>query len=454
MKYFAILGLGAVFAQQQTERPDPNNEVVDVKSLPTVLSEDVKYWLEHVLATEENTDQLCECDPNECPYWTFAEGGYEDLRTCGNKTVAIREAIDMQIAFNKYAANDDIGQIMLQIEAVLRQQQGKSNSLVNSITCHEIGNVQGQCKGIDDVANFYIKEDPVSKEWELVETQEDLETIENPDGSFRFAPCTCTCYNDRVQSCGRPDDPDLTDLKRFKNLKAMVMALQPDKSLVFGRFCYYGCWCLPNGQHNLAAGYGVPVDPIDEVCKEFALCYKCLDMDFAGECNPEKRSYRWNKLTNEMNEVYGVNCRDPVDDGSIKRCKRYTCECDKILATGLGTYWMSWNNSYHARWGGFDREASCLSGCDGNCPPQDDCCGAYGTGSTDQLDLTVSRRPYGSSSLNAACCQDVFYYNKNTQACCLQQDQTVTVTEIGTCDGQDLGPDSIYDFTAESYERK
>jgi len=450
---YALLGVGAVLAQ---DAADPNNEVVDPKNLDTVLDADVKYWLTHVLATPENTKKTCVCDANECPYWTFAEGGFEDLRTCGNKTEAIREAIDLSIKFNKYAANDDIGQIMLQIEAVLRQQSGKSTGKDWSGECQYYANTENFCQDKDGKLGYYIqkyKEDNEDK-YRRIPAEEAKELM--PDNQDTIGACVCECYNDRVQQCKKnPDSSDLIDIKRFKNLKAMVMSLQPNKELVFGRFCYYGCWCLPNGQHNLAAGYGVPVDPIDEVCKEFALCYKCLDMDFDGECNPEKRSYRWGKLINDDNEVYGVVCRDPTDDGSIKRCKRYTCECDKILAVGLGTYWMSWNRSYHARWGGFDREASCLSGCEGGgCPPQDDCCGAYGSGSTDQLDLTVSRRPYGSSSLTAACCQDVFYYNKNTQQCCLQQDGTVTVTETGTCDGTDLGPDSIYDFDAEYYQRK
>ena len=57
------------------------------------------------------------------------------------------------------------------------------------------------------------------------------------------------------------DLESLNQLRRFKNLKAMVMSMQPAEVTVFGRYCYYGCWCLPQGQHNLASGYGAPVAP-------------------------------------------------------------------------------------------------------------------------------------------------------------------------------------------------
>jgi hypothetical protein len=148
------------------------------------------------------------------------------------------------------------------------------------------------------------------------------------------------------------DLDSLNQLRRFKNLKAMVMSLQPPEVVVFGRYCYYGCWCLPQGQHNLASGYGSPVDAIDAVCKEFALCYKCLDIDFGGACNPEKRGYKWKKIK-ELTapfDAYDVQCMNDHTIGPSHRCARYTCECDRILAVGLAEVYAVWNITFHARW--------------------------------------------------------------------------------------------------------
>merc|ERR1712019_99022 len=126
------------------------------------------------------------------------------------------------------------------------------------------------------------------------------------------------------------DLESLNQLRRFKNLKAMVMSMQPAEVTVFGRYCYYGCWCLPQGQHNLASGYGQPVDPVDAVCKEFALCYKCIDIDFGGSCNPEKRGYKWGKTYDSNGQQIDVRCKNNHNDGPSHRCARFVCECDRI----------------------------------------------------------------------------------------------------------------------------
>merc|ERR1712150_262663 len=106
-----------------------------------------------------------------------------------------------------------------------------------------------------------------------------------------------------------------------------------------------------------------------------------------------------------------------------------TCECDRVLAMGLGQTHGFWNESHHARWGGFDREASCETDCVG-CIPQDDCCGAYGSASTDSPN-PMTRRPYASTNPNSGCCVD---------------GASVLVTDAGTCPGSVMGPDEIDDF--------
>ena len=74
---------------------------------------------------------------------------------------------------------------------------------------------------------------------------------------------------------GRRDPPTELELRKFRNLKVLVLWLQKEK--LFGRYCYYGCHCLPEGSHNIAqGGYGKPHDNIDASCRRFGQCYKCL----------------------------------------------------------------------------------------------------------------------------------------------------------------------------------
>ena len=62
-------------------------------------------------------------------------------------------------------------------------------------------------------------------------------------------------------------------IRKFRNLKILVLYLQREKK--FGRYCYYGCYCLPEGSHDIASGgYGQPQDGIDRACFDFKQCYR------------------------------------------------------------------------------------------------------------------------------------------------------------------------------------
>ena len=43
---------------------------------------------------------------------------------------------------------------------------------------------------------------------------------------------------------------------RFLQLKYAVLFLQTEKA--FGKYCFYGCWCLPRGAMEIGAGHGTP----------------------------------------------------------------------------------------------------------------------------------------------------------------------------------------------------
>ena len=52
-------------------------------------------------------------------------------------------------------------------------------------------------------------------------------------------------------------------------LKTLVTALLGDSSVNFDRFCFYGCYCLPDAAvHDASPGSGKPVDEIDNACKD------------------------------------------------------------------------------------------------------------------------------------------------------------------------------------------
>merc|ERR1712178_586883 len=53
-------------------------------------------------------------------------------------------------------------------------------------------------------------------------------------------------------------DAGLIQLRKFRQLKTMILFLQENP--VFGKYCYYGCWCFVDGSDNLQTGYGKPRD--------------------------------------------------------------------------------------------------------------------------------------------------------------------------------------------------
>lgn len=157
--------------------------------------------------------------------------------------------------------------------------------------------------------------------------------------------------------------------RKFRNMKILVLWLQEAKK--FGRYCYYGCYCLPEGSHNIAmGGYGKPVDNIDKACFNFKQCYKCLldehadgqglpkntpkSPDYDGRCKGENLGYKFD-LVVRANGRKLIKCTNKA--GS---CKRNICECDKKLAEDLAFHENEWDESKHAVKGGFSREATCI----------------------------------------------------------------------------------------------
>ena len=84
-------------------------------------------------------------------------------------------------------------------------------------------------------------------------------------------------------------------IRKYMTLKQMIMFFQ--KTPVFGKFSFYGCWCFPDGASDILSGYGEPVDNIDKeriqkisyfhrnraVCVSIPDVFACTIRDFGSK---------------------------------------------------------------------------------------------------------------------------------------------------------------------------
>ena len=186
-------------------------------------------------------------------------------------------------------------------------------------------------------------------------------------------------------------------MMKYLQLKYTILFLQRNKFI--GKYCFYGCWCLPASADFENIGYGQPVDEIDHSCREFATCYNCVynqkingkqrrgnkkcsksslvfeSCHEVGTCNLTRRTFvlmrnlppkKCDESDKTRYSIKGVAdketkkitlfCTDPI--GS---CLRSRCECDKSLAEKLASHESTWNRGYHHKWGNppFNPEESC-----------------------------------------------------------------------------------------------
>ena len=87
-------------------------------------------------------------------------------------------------------------------------------------------------------------------------------------------------------------EADRAFMMRYMQLKYSVLYLQKYRYL--GKYCFYGCWCLPNGVGDIGSGQGQPVDNIDRSCREYATCYQCMyNQQVGGECSDDEQETRY-----------------------------------------------------------------------------------------------------------------------------------------------------------------
>merc|ERR1712156_950783 len=95
------------------------------------------------------------------------------------------------------------------------------------------------------------------------------------------------------------------------------------------KYWAYGCHCLMLGDRPMSEmGKGSPVDGLDNGCKAWKDCQKCVREEHGDQCIGEFVRYTWKYSTKEQKFI----SRD--DEGS---CERELFECDVLMVKILGT---------------------------------------------------------------------------------------------------------------------
>lgn len=91
------------------------------------------------------------------------------------------------------------------------------------------------------------------------------------------------------------------------------------------KYLQYGCNCNFLEDKPLASsGNGATLDPIDQACKNYKDCQRCVQMDDGADCNVENDDWAYDvRLEND----FDAQCMNQV-----KSCRRHLCECDKQFA--------------------------------------------------------------------------------------------------------------------------
>merc|ERR1711937_760990 len=135
------------------------------------------------------------------------------------------------------------------------------------------------------------------------------------------------------------------------------------------KYWTYGCHCFLLGDRPMSEmGHGRPVDALDNKCKAYKDCQKCVRAKHGEQCIGEFVRYVW-KYSSKVGDFQSGN-----DEGS---CERELFECDVQLVKDTFANKDVFNEDYHAFWSttGFDNrnDDSCPSG--GSAPVEHQCCG-------------------------------------------------------------------------------
>ena len=142
------------------------------------------------------------------------------------------------------------------------------------------------------------------------------------------------------------------------------------------KYWAYGCHCFILGDRPMTKmGKGSPVDALDNKCKAYKDCQKCVrgGSDIKGgnkgeTCIGEGVRYTW-KYSTKLNQF--------ISRDAVGSCERELFECDLQFVKDIYEVKDVFDNDFHAFWSetGFDHqlESSCPTG--GSAPVSHECCG-------------------------------------------------------------------------------
>jgi len=178
----------------------------------------------------------------------------------------------------------------------------------------------------------------------------------------------------------------------------------------------YGCWCqiLTNRRNGL----GDPLDVIDEICKRYQACSKCVAIDNEGELTAQGEVCSWSTARYEI-AFDADSSRFGCDDKSTKsECGRGQCQCDTELSFELVENIDEFNKKLSQQHGfEFDDECVPATSPTGSGPGVEttlECCGDY-----------PARIPFKSSEKRQCCKDKVYATSKN----CCKKDALVPIAE-------------------------
>lgn len=124
---------------------------------------------------------------------------------------------------------------------------------------------------------------------------------------------------------------------KYPNLADLLEIYVPE--IDASQYLDYGCNCNFLGDKPLAAaGHGAPLDPIDQACKNYKDCQRCVQMDDGADCNTENEDwfYSFQSIGAE------AEC-----DNAVKSCRRHLCECDKQFALDVADAFKFYDSNLH-----------------------------------------------------------------------------------------------------------
>ena len=165
------------------------------------------------------------------------------------------------------------------------------------------------------------------------------------------------------------------------------------------KYWAYGCHCITysitNGSEMSKMVKGKPVDGLDNKCKAYKDCQKCVREKHGDTCIDEFVRYTWQFATE--NDAF-------ISSNPAGSCERELFECDLQFVKDIFAQKEQFSNVYHEFWSetGFDREdeSSCPSG--GSTPVQHESCGG-------------DTKPYFWINLNKSKCCDGNVVGANDQ---------------------------------------